>query len=185
MTMPEEPATDWIKRTLFNLDFIHKRSTDNGPYEVTQLVNSFLGAFVFPWETFYRGKFGDITVEEAHDHWKIPILTHSLASDSGDPQYLRQVIRMTRNGIAHGHIRCSPDASNQIWLIEIWDEAKDETGTYQRHWGTRITLPQTREFLNGFGALALEFWSDQGRQVERRIGRPLEVAPQPSVKRLR
>lgn len=178
MTMPEEPATEWIRRTLFNLAFIEERATDHGPFEVTQLVNSFLGAFVFPWETFYRGKFGDITVQEAREHWGIPVLTRAVASDDKDPRLLRQAIRMIRNGIAHGHIRFSPDAMNQIWLVEIWDEDKDKTGTYQRHWGTRITPVEMREFLEGFGALALDFWRDQGRGIEHRIGRPLQSVQQ-------
>ena len=32
-----------------NLDFIEQHKSDDGPYEVTQLINSFLGALAHPF----------------------------------------------------------------------------------------------------------------------------------------
>jgi hypothetical protein len=39
-----------------NLKFIEEHKRRDGPYEVTQLLNSFLGALAFPWEE-YRHEF--------------------------------------------------------------------------------------------------------------------------------
>ncbi|MCI0632058.1 MAG: hypothetical protein L0Y44_15540 [Phycisphaerales bacterium] len=37
---PEDPVRDIMRRTMFNLRLIEQQATTNGPYEVTQLVNS-------------------------------------------------------------------------------------------------------------------------------------------------
>jgi hypothetical protein len=50
--MPNERIVDVMRRTMFNLRYIEESSADFGPYEVTQLVNSFMGAFAHPWERF-------------------------------------------------------------------------------------------------------------------------------------
>jgi hypothetical protein len=50
MTMPTEPIRDVMRRTMANLAFIERHKSDSGPYEVTQLINSFLGALAHPWE---------------------------------------------------------------------------------------------------------------------------------------
>ena len=46
----KNPIHDVIERTMYNLRFIEKHSNVEGPYEVTQLINSFLGAMAHPWE---------------------------------------------------------------------------------------------------------------------------------------
>jgi hypothetical protein len=47
---PFEEVKDLMKRTMFNLRFVEEHKARNGPYEVTQLINSFLGAMAHPWE---------------------------------------------------------------------------------------------------------------------------------------
>ncbi len=42
MTMPTEPIRDIMRRTMANLALIEGHKSDAGPYEVTQLINSFL-----------------------------------------------------------------------------------------------------------------------------------------------
>ena len=44
MGMPHDPVRDIMRRTMHNLKFVEARAGADGPYEVTQLVNSFLGA---------------------------------------------------------------------------------------------------------------------------------------------
>ena len=53
---PEDPVRDVMRRTMFNLRFIEEHQEQNGPFEVTQLVNSFLGALAHPWEHFRKVK---------------------------------------------------------------------------------------------------------------------------------
>jgi hypothetical protein len=50
--MPHEPLRDVMHRTMHNLKFIEAQKTPHGPYEVTQLLNSFLGALAHPWEIY-------------------------------------------------------------------------------------------------------------------------------------
>lgn len=50
MVIPSEPVRDIMRRTMANLDFIEKNAQPDGPFEVTQLINSFLGALAHPWE---------------------------------------------------------------------------------------------------------------------------------------
>jgi hypothetical protein len=49
--MPYEPVLDIMRRTMANLEFVEEHKSDIGPFEVTQLLNSFLGALAHPWET--------------------------------------------------------------------------------------------------------------------------------------
>ena len=41
--MPHEPVLDIMRRTMINLEFVQRHAGGAGPFEVTQLVNSFLG----------------------------------------------------------------------------------------------------------------------------------------------
>jgi len=50
--MPQEPVRDIMRRTMQNLEFVEIHAGANGPYEVTQLINSFLGALAHPWEKY-------------------------------------------------------------------------------------------------------------------------------------
>ena len=45
---PTEPIRDVVRRTMANLQFIEGHASARGSYEVTQLVNSFLGALAHP-----------------------------------------------------------------------------------------------------------------------------------------
>ena len=49
--MPHVPVLDTMRRTMMNLAFLERHSAEDGPFEVTQLINSFLGALAHPWET--------------------------------------------------------------------------------------------------------------------------------------
>ena len=48
MGMPIEPIRDIMRGTIANLEFVETHARPNGPYEVTQLINSFLGTLAHP-----------------------------------------------------------------------------------------------------------------------------------------
>ena len=50
MGMPTEPLLDIMRRSMANLAFVEGNAGPEGPYEVTQLVNTFLGALAHPFE---------------------------------------------------------------------------------------------------------------------------------------
>ena len=41
---------DFASRTMANLEFIEKEAKQGKAFEVTQLINSFLGVFIFAWQ---------------------------------------------------------------------------------------------------------------------------------------
>jgi hypothetical protein len=70
--MPHEPVLDIMRRTMANLAFIEQRASTDGPFEVTQLINSFLGALAHPWETLWK-ELNSISISDAERQgWPIP-----------------------------------------------------------------------------------------------------------------
>ena len=83
-------VSDFAERTLANLEKIENDNTDLEKYEVTQLVNSFLGLIVFPKER-------SIT----DSHWNKLLKSNNVSSNpNGNCNYLRRM----RNAISHSHI---------------------------------------------------------------------------------
>ena len=97
--MPHEPVRDIMRRTMQNLEFIEKHAEPNGPYEVTQLLNSFLGALAHPWET-YRDDLAPMSLDAARDAGWPKIVKES--PRDRDPDSLGDLIRLMRNAVAHG-----------------------------------------------------------------------------------
>jgi hypothetical protein len=63
--MPHEPVRDIMRRTMKNLKFVEACAGTDGPYEMMQLINSFVGALAHPWET-YRDDLTAISLAAAH-----------------------------------------------------------------------------------------------------------------------
>ena len=145
--IPQEPVRDVMQRTMFNLQFIEEHQALHGPFEVTQLVNSFLGALAHPWEQF-KEELKEITLSEAEAQGWPPI--HKERDTDTDPQNLGQLLRLMRNGIAHGNIEFRPDTDNQIRAIRLWNN--NEKG--RRTWGTILTIDVMRTLLVRFVELA-------------------------------
>jgi hypothetical protein len=158
--MPENPIAT-MRRTMFNLEFIDKRCSDQGPYETTQLVNSFLGALAHPWERL-RTDLDQISLDEAHKRgW--PKIVKTQTSDK-EPKNLGQLIAWTRHAFAHGNVNYYADAKGVIDTVEFWNE-KDLKNGKRRIWGTRLNVEDLRAYLEGFVALAIEI--DRSQQSSK------------------
>lgn len=46
--IPADPILDIMRRSLINLEFIDRNYEEHAVYEITQLMNTFLGAFIHP-----------------------------------------------------------------------------------------------------------------------------------------
>ncbi len=148
--MPSEPVPEVMRRTMFNLKFIKKHQDRNGPYEVTQLVNSFLGALAHPWET-YRNDLMRLPLSEAERRgW--PKVKKEQLSDR-DPDSLGDLLRLVRNSFAHGNVQFLPDERNGIQAIRFWNTSP-KSG--KRTWGAILTVGHLESFLKCFVALAEE-----------------------------
>ncbi len=143
--LPWEPTRDIMRRTLFNLEFIEQHATErDGPYEVTQLINSFLGAVAHPWET-YRPALDSIPLT-AMENW--PTLPREKDTDE-DPQTVGHVLRLLRNGIAHGNIDFLQSGNDDIRPLRIRNMQRN-----RRTWGIIIKVADLRRLVTEFVALA-------------------------------
>ena len=153
--MPWEPTRDIMRRTMVNLEFIERHATErDGPYEVTQLINSFMGALAHPWET-YRSELSSMPLSLA-ESW--PSLSKEQPGDV-EPESLGDALRLLRNGIAHGNIQFLPGQNGAIQSLRIWNMDRG-----RRTWGTIISVADLRRFLKEFAALA-ESLADQKIQA--------------------
>jgi hypothetical protein len=154
--MPHEPTLDIMRRTMRNLSFIEQHATNNGPYEVTQLINSFLGALAHPWESL-KNELNSISIADAKSQgWPIP--KEEKTADHA-PTTLGDVIRLLRNGLAHGNISFLPSGQGQIAALRI--ENRNDKG--RRTWSVIITPEDMKQFLTGFVALVEELDQQAGQ----------------------
>jgi hypothetical protein len=131
-----------------NLEFVEAHAGANGPYEVTQLINSFLGALAHPWET-YRAGLAALSIGSAHnDGW--PIINKELRDDR-EPTSFGDLIGLMRHALAHGNVHFLPGVSGEIQALRLWN-IPPRTG--KRDWGTIITVDNMQTFLKCFVALA-------------------------------
>lgn len=145
MNMPTQPVLDVMRRTMANLEFIEANRSRKGPYEVTQLINSFLGALVHPLEEFpedlARVPLGEAEVRG----W--PRIAKERPADR-DPGSIAELIRFMRNAMAHGNIEFLPDALGEIAALRLWNVNRG-----RRTWGTIVTVRDARKLLTCFADL--------------------------------
>jgi hypothetical protein len=151
---PTEPARDLMRRTMVNLRFIEAHQASDGPYEVTQLINSFLGALAHPWER-YRTDLQRLPLAEAGRlGW--PEMEKELTEDV-DPNSLGDLLRLVRNAFAHGNIEFIPDSSGDIQQIRFWNNNRSG----RRTWGAVLTV-------SGSASISGKFCSPGRRVFARR-----------------
>jgi hypothetical protein len=111
-----EPVLDIMRRTMANLEFVEEHKSDNGPFEVTQLLNSFLGALAHPWENLKEELNSISLVDAERDGWPIPQCER--AKDRV-PRSLGDLIRQFRHGVAHGNVSFLPGGHGEIAALRI------------------------------------------------------------------
>lgn len=151
-------AIELMERTMHNLQIIDQLHADRKrpgapqPYEVTQLVNSFLGALAYPWEELRVRTSEDepwnLTMQTLRTKYGFPDLSRARRSDT-DPTNFRDLIRQLRNGMAHGNISFYSDHRREISGIEVWNVREG-----RRTWGTHMSTREMREFLEAFSKFA-------------------------------
>lgn len=146
---PTDPIRDIMRRTMENLAFVEAHATLKGPYETTQLINSFLGALAHPWEAM-KPELTALSLEEAEARgW--PTIEKERAQDR-DPESLGDLIRLVRNSLAHGNIDFLPGQDGRIAALRIWNVPPNG----QRNWGAIVNVADLRAFLRCFADLTEE-----------------------------
>jgi hypothetical protein len=154
--MPYEPIRDVMRRTIENLNFVEAHKSQRGPYEVTQLLNSFLGALCHPWEACRIDLNAKSLSEAVSEGW--PAIAKERPRDC-EPQSLGDLIRLMRNAIAHGNIEFLPGSVGEIRALRIWNMERD-----RRNWGALISVSDMRSFLHRFVAIAEELCSQEAER---------------------
>lgn len=145
--MPYEPVLDIMRRTMANLKYIEAHATPNGPFEVTQLINSCLGALAHPYENWKPELNSKPLKDAVRIGW--PSLEKEHARDR-DPRSLGEALSWLRNGIAHGNLTYLPSGRGEIQAIRI---VNCEPRNGLRTWGTILTPEDLRRFLACFSEL--------------------------------
>lgn len=159
---PVDPTLEIMRRTMRNLEFIERhRDLERGPYEVTQLVNSFLGALAHPWERQFDKRLRGWPLDEARKQgWPIP---HCQSGNK--PRTLGYLLRLVRNAFAHGNLEFHGPLGGEIREIEIWNIDPD---TGAETWRGRFDVGDLRQFLLCFVRLAEEQYEREVRGGGRR-----------------
>lgn len=105
-----------MRRSLVNLKFIDDNYKKHHLYEITQLVNTFLGALIHPFEHSKSGE------EFKRIFTNTPAPSY-IGNDEYSPcENYYDFIRLIRNGLCHGHIKYKEGKWKNIESIEIWNK---------------------------------------------------------------
>ena len=157
--MPNEPLRDIMRRTIHNLEFIEHYAAPSGPFEVTQLINSFIGALAHPWEQL-KAELKEMALSNAVG-W--PMIQKERPNDD-DPKSIGDLVRLLRNAIAHGNIDLLPGDQAEIKALRVWN---NDPRSGRRTWGTLLTVADMRLCLIQFVALAEDLYERQIKSKPR------------------
>lgn len=156
MGMPTEPLIEIMRRSMTNLAFVEAHASPAGPFEVTQLVNTFLGALAHPFEAMRNDLMALPLAEAVKRGW--PTIARESPGDA-EPSSIGDLIRSLRNALAHGNIEFLSDGKGQIKAIRLWNT---NPRSHQRVWGAVVTVADMRQFLSAFVALIEQRHQDVG-----------------------
>lgn len=147
---PEERIASVLHRTLHNLEYIDRRARPNGPFEVVQLINSFMGAAVHPWENLLKAEDELVNLSKREVKW--PSLVKSNPDDD-EPSDFHEEMAWIRHAFAHGNIEYL-NAEGSIVGIEIRNCGYSRKQQKRITWGTSLDLHQLRQLLDSYAEIA-------------------------------
>jgi hypothetical protein len=159
MGAPTEPVLDIMRRSMANLEIVEAHAGPSGPYEITQLVNTFLGALAHPFEAMRDDLLNLAVADAVNLGW--PSIARERPTDR-EPSSVSDLIRLMRNGVAHGNIEFLSDGKGQIHAIRLWNT---DTRTRARTWGAVVTIKDMRHLFVSFVKLIEQRHRDFGWYV--------------------
>ncbi len=172
MGYPDDPIRTVMKRTVKNLEFVDgederlktearangliRRDDEQPPFEATQLLNSFLGALIHPWETLRENSGAQfaISLDDARNRgW--PILQNQNPYAPESKNYAKMLVNI-RNAFAHGGVDLLKDVPDEtgrrdISGVRIFNKCPSCNCTT---WISEVTLDDLKAFLRFFEQLA-------------------------------
>ena len=149
MGFTEFPRSEFIRRTMVNLAAIEAgKDRNRGPYEFTQLINSFLLAFIHPkkyWiDQFPRQSF-------PATGWPIVISKTIPQHENNAPTNTQELVVKIRNALAHGNFEIQTTGegpSADIDSVRLWNTPNEQSTTVI--WETEVGVNELHEILDIF-----------------------------------
>jgi hypothetical protein len=192
----DQPALLLLYRTITNYESLERQKQHAGPFEVTQLVNSFLSVLAHPWDQLLDQdalrcmKLTSPTFRECRFPQFANLPTENTTAA---PQNLYDLLRVLRHGMAHENIELLgrkelralrptgtlPTAKEgEIAGLKIWNQ-KSETGP--PNWCTALDVNELKHCLYAMQRLCEKrhLWKDhvreehEHRERERRAKRAI------------
>lgn len=179
----EQPVLLLMYRTIRNLDFIDQHKDHHGPFEVTQLINSFLALIAHPWDQLLdKEKMGKVKLDSrTFKECGFPVFP--ILPVEGEPTKVDdagELLRVLRNGMAHGNIELLDRKDmrsvrqtgplprvqeKEIAGIKIWNR-KEENSPIT--WCTALNIYELRQCLDGMMRLCEKrsLWKDTIREEQ-------------------
>ena len=161
-----------MRRVCFNLGFVDERRTLEGPFEVTQLLSSFLLTLHLNWDDL-DGRWDQLS-QKGIGWPKI---------EQEGLQQAKQAIGKMRDALAHGLIAFESDPEGEIDAIHLWTCSRQQTVD----WDARLSVEQVRQMLKCFVRASAEHVGDfhtpcrRGEPCKQHVrpqeGQPIEADP--------
>ena len=154
-----------MRRSLANYEFIRPDDAKDGPYAVTQLVNSFSGAFAHAYDKTLDKEFLDKSKTAKSPAFRaIPTGWPSFDLDSDTDACftqltdIRDLCRHVRNAMAHGNIEFEEDPNTrEITRVHVW--SLTDSG---KKWGGSLSVTDLKTLLNVFYKFINSTFDDNG-----------------------
>ena len=176
----EQPVLLLMYRTIQNFEFVNDQRSHGGPFEVTQLINSFLAVVAHPWDQLLdkrklEGVKLDSRLFRECRFPEFPSLPIEGGYGSVDNAY--DLLRVLRNGMAHGNMELLDRKSlrklrqtgplprvgeNEISGIKVWNRKSDEVSI---SWCTALNIYELQQILWAMMRLCEKrgLWKDEVR----------------------
>ena len=150
MNMPSNPPfRDIMQRTMANLKFVEQHQKRDGPFEVTQLVNSFLSVLVHPWENHEES----LSKALNQNGLRFPAVTNKITGEQTAPKIL---LSKLRDGMAHGNVTYN-GSNGEIESLTIWNVPyylkSGQNTAKDKDWEADMRLNDLRQFLRALESL--------------------------------
>lgn len=171
MTKPDRHYQDLMHRALKNYDFVKCRATDDGPYEVTQLLGTFLCAVAYPRERALERELKELSLHDAEERFELPRISifSNLPSVPGKrglkpDENVGDLAEVLRHGVAHGNVLFFDDEERPEEIVEI--QLANRYGGSKLH-SARIPVKLLEDFVRRFVDIADHFFEERYAEWEK------------------
>lgn len=160
----EQPVLLHMYRTIQNYEFIDRSKSHDGPFEVTQLINSFLALVAHPWDQLLdKDELKKVRIESSRfRECGFPVFPNlPVEGNKAEVADAYELLRVLRNGMAHGNMELLDRKTlrtlrqleplprveeTEIAGIKLWNKKQD---TNIVTWCTALNVYELQQILKG------------------------------------